>query len=659
MVIKGNARGQAVKLALHLIRTDTNERMLVREFRGVVAESVVEALREMEAVASGARSRRPFYHASINTRDDEVMTDRQKARAIDRLEEELGLTGQPRVVVEHVKQGREHLHIAWCRIDGETMTAIPDNHNFRRHEIVARELEREFGHARVQGAHHEREGVERPARCSTHAEMQQAERSRITPEVSKARLRELWNASDSGRSFAAALEDAGWVLAQGDRRGFVALDPAGEVRAVNKDITGLTAARVRERLADIDADRLPSVEDARDRIRLRQRDMGSAAVAEPACELVRDDTVRETAAVQRSRAIEADKAAEELDLEASPQHRDAQPRRMEATGNAAAEPARAPQTRDHAANDIARALEALALTDPMRFAAAASLAREAVWRSPPSPSLPLEISRPLAAPSSPAPVRQPEQARAAEPARSLGLSLSFTVSGTAQQARGQHLDRPPPPVEKPGPVRELQRFRKPPAEPETGLRQKAVRMGRTMLTQLAGRLDKGMEGWMGRRQARSEGRQRERTEPTLDAAPAPKSSRAALALDGRQVHHRPGPSRTTQPAQSVGRAAPPRPVQRLVEHRPSKSADTRQQDEADRLSRIEAESRQRQADRLAQWQKRVGFENAMREIDQKARGMWDRYEDVGRQELQERDLGDANDRDRDHDGSRERGGPSF
>jgi hypothetical protein len=275
MVIKGGSRAGAVDLAKHLQRVDTNERMVVRELDGVVAGNLDDALREMEAVAAGARSRKPFYHASINTPRNEALTEDQKTVAIERLETSLGLTGQPRVVVEHVKMGRAHLHIAWSRIDGETLKAIPDGHNYRKHEEVARALEREFGHQRVQGAHHERDGVERPARRPSHGETRQAERSGITPEEAKAQLRALWESADTGKAFAAALDDAGWVLAQGDKRGFVALDPTGEVRAVNKDITGLSAAKVRERLADLDADRLPDVDEARAHLRDRRRDLGT------------------------------------------------------------------------------------------------------------------------------------------------------------------------------------------------------------------------------------------------------------------------------------------------------------------------------------------------------------------------------------------------
>src|SRR5271154_766170 len=144
MVIKGKSVAGATRLAVHLERTDTNEQMHVLEMRGVAATDLRGALKEMEAVASACPNcKKPFYHASINTRADERLTDEQRMQAIDRLEKELGLTDQPRVVVVHEKEGREHCHIVWSRIDAEKMRTISDSHNFRKHELVARELERE------------------------------------------------------------------------------------------------------------------------------------------------------------------------------------------------------------------------------------------------------------------------------------------------------------------------------------------------------------------------------------------------------------------------------------------------------------------------------------------------------------------------------------
>jgi len=263
MVIKGNARKGAKSLAEHVQRTDTNERIEVAEIRGVVAEDVLGALKEMEAVACCARTGKPLYHASINTRADERLTPEQRAQAIDRLEEALSLTGQPRVVVIHEKQGREHCHVIWSRIDFEHSRAIRMDHNYRTHEIVARELEKEFGHAHVQGAHVERDGKERPARTPGHDEMQQAARTGLKPKQAKEQITALWQSTDSGQAFKTAIETQGWLLARGDRRDFVVVDPQGGTHSLARRVEGAKAKDVRARMADLDANALPTVEQGR------------------------------------------------------------------------------------------------------------------------------------------------------------------------------------------------------------------------------------------------------------------------------------------------------------------------------------------------------------------------------------------------------------
>lgn len=269
MVIKGGARGGPAKLAIHLERTDTNEKMHVAEMRGVAAKDLDGALREMDALGAALNTHRTLYHASINTRGDERMTPEQKAVAIDRLEERLGLTGQPRVVVEHTKKDRDHIHIVWSRTDLEHMRAIRCDHNYRTHEQVARDLEREFGHARVQGAHVEREGKARPARTPGHDEMQQAERTGLSPREAKEWITGLWRATDSGKAFKAAIEGQGWILARGDRRDFVLIDRSGHVHSLARRIEGATAADIRSRMADVDRDSLPRVTAAQKTVRAR------------------------------------------------------------------------------------------------------------------------------------------------------------------------------------------------------------------------------------------------------------------------------------------------------------------------------------------------------------------------------------------------------
>lgn len=263
MIVKGKARSGASDLAAHLLRTDQNERVSVVELRGVAASGLDAALREMAAHSAGTRCARPLYHASVNTAPGELLDPLQAMRAIDRLERELGLAGQPRAIVQHVKNGRTHLHAVWDRIDLAQGKAIHDGHNYRRHETVARALEREFCHARIQGAHVERQGRQRPARTPSHAEMQQAARTGLTPQQAKAAITRLWRASSGGQGFAAALHAEGWMLARGDRRDFVLLDPAGELHGLSRRIEGATAAMIRVGMADLDPASLPTVAEAR------------------------------------------------------------------------------------------------------------------------------------------------------------------------------------------------------------------------------------------------------------------------------------------------------------------------------------------------------------------------------------------------------------
>jgi hypothetical protein len=256
-------------LAVHLTRTDTNERAEVREIRGTVAEDLRGALLEMEATAAGTRSTKPFYHGSINTRADERLTEDQRMQAIDRLEKALGLSGQARVVVIHEKEGREHCHIVWSRVDLDRMTVISDSHNYRKHEEVARALEREFGHERVQGAHVERDGKPRPERTPSHAEMLQADRTGMGPKEAKERITAAWRATQTGKEFAVALWNDGFVLARGDRRDFVVIDPYGGTHSLARRIEGAKAKDIRERMADLEIDRLPNVLDAKEIQRAR------------------------------------------------------------------------------------------------------------------------------------------------------------------------------------------------------------------------------------------------------------------------------------------------------------------------------------------------------------------------------------------------------
>ena len=270
MIIKGKSRAGPGALAAHLGNAEKNERVRLLETRGTVANDLRGALIEMDAVAAGTRCEKPLYHAAISPGPPHRLTAEQRNEAINALEEKLGLTGHARVVVLHEKLGREHVHVVWSRIDVGEMRAVSDSHNYRKHEEVARDLERRFGHERVQGAHAEREEPDgakmlRPDRTPSRSELRQEERSGIKGKDVKAEVSAVFRASDGPEAFKAALEERHYQLARGDRRDYVVVDKAGGVHSLARRIETMKAADLREYISPLDGEQLPTVAEARTR----------------------------------------------------------------------------------------------------------------------------------------------------------------------------------------------------------------------------------------------------------------------------------------------------------------------------------------------------------------------------------------------------------
>jgi hypothetical protein len=279
VIINGGSRSNWRFFSKHLVRADENEHVNVTEIRGLAAETVPDAFRELDALASGTRTKNFFYHANLNPREGESLTPEQWERAIDTLESALGLEGQSRFVVEHEKEGRTHRHVIWSRIDPDTLTAISDSHNYAKHEQAARALEAEFGLEAVQGVHGRDQDIERPDRRPENWEKFRGHGSGIDPEAVKAELTQLWHQADSGQAFAAALEERGYLLAKGDRRDFCVIDAAGHSHSLARRIDGAKAKDIRARMADIDRDALPSVAEASEMMKARPDDTAPASIA--------------------------------------------------------------------------------------------------------------------------------------------------------------------------------------------------------------------------------------------------------------------------------------------------------------------------------------------------------------------------------------------
>ena len=251
MILHGNQRGGYKDLAVHLMKPE-NERVVVHDLRGFVADDLTGAFQESYAISKGTRCTQHLFSLSLNPPEEADVSAQEFEAAIDQAEHRLGLNDQPRAIIFHDKRGvdgelRRHAHAVWCRIDTGTMKAVHLPHTHRKLREVSRELYRAHGWRMPDGL---RDSKLRDVRNMSLEEWQQAKRNGQNPKEVKALFQDCWAVSDGRAAFAAALSDKGYVLAQG-KRGHVAVDHNGEVYPVSRWV-GMKAKDVRARLGNHD-----------------------------------------------------------------------------------------------------------------------------------------------------------------------------------------------------------------------------------------------------------------------------------------------------------------------------------------------------------------------------------------------------------------------
>ncbi|GLQ25445.1 relaxase/mobilization nuclease domain-containing protein [Sulfitobacter pacificus] len=261
MILKGSERGGANALATHLMNDRDNDHLSMVELRGFVSDTLSGALSEAHAISKATRCKQFMFSLSLNPPKDHTATEEEFLQAADRAEQALGLDGQPRAIVIHEKEGRRHAHVVWSRIDADEMKAINLSHFKNKLRDLSRDLFLDYGWVLPDGL--ATYGNKSPLNF-TLEEWQQAKRQGVDPREIKQAFQQAWQRSDGVIGLCNALEERGYFLAKGDRRGFVALDVEGQVYSLAK-WTGLKAKDVSAKLGS--PNDLPSVDDTRLRIR--------------------------------------------------------------------------------------------------------------------------------------------------------------------------------------------------------------------------------------------------------------------------------------------------------------------------------------------------------------------------------------------------------
>lgn len=246
MILKASQRAGGQDLAAHLMRTDENEHVSLHELRGFASDNLKGAFKEVEAVSHGTQCRQYLFSLSLSPPPDARVSADDFEMTIDRIEDRLGLSGQPRAIVFHEKEGRRHAHCVWSRIDAETMTA--KHMSFFKTKLMAmsRDLYLENGWTMPRGLEN---AAERNPTNFSLAEWQQAKRQNIDPRWLKQTMQDCWKHADNRQAFTNGLQERGLFLAKGDKRGFVVLDHRGDVWSLPR-MLDLKTKEVRARLGD-------------------------------------------------------------------------------------------------------------------------------------------------------------------------------------------------------------------------------------------------------------------------------------------------------------------------------------------------------------------------------------------------------------------------
>lgn len=247
---------------------DKNDRVEVWGIRGDIERNLPETLDDWRSDALGTRCGKPLYHAQFSPDPDRILSRQEWDKVFEQFEKALGFDKQPRVIVFHENEDRQHIHAVYSRMD-ENGRAIRDSWNYVCHEKAAREIEKILNLDKTQGVFINRNG-ERPERTPSQAAIQQASRLNLDLKQIKSEVSKLYQYADNGHAFVAALESEGYKLARGDLGSYVIVDKVGGVHSLLRNVD-VKADHLHNTLRDYCLQNLPSVQAAQSEQQLRQQ----------------------------------------------------------------------------------------------------------------------------------------------------------------------------------------------------------------------------------------------------------------------------------------------------------------------------------------------------------------------------------------------------
>ncbi len=261
---RGHSFKGAGQYYLHDKKADTDERVEwtythnlptddPHKAMGYMAYTAMNAdrLKHQAGIAkTGRKSKaKPVYSYSLSWHPEQQPDQQTMQEAAMEVLEKLGFKDHEAVFVAHNDTDHSHVHVVCNVVHPETGRVVAPSYDYITTSNWAENLELEGGkiYCEQRVINNEKRISEakqdRQLGMVKHRE-QKLDRAQI--------IQDLFEQSDSGKSFQAALETEGYTLAKGDRRSFILVDEEGKTHSLYRQIKGLKAKDINPRLKDIE-----------------------------------------------------------------------------------------------------------------------------------------------------------------------------------------------------------------------------------------------------------------------------------------------------------------------------------------------------------------------------------------------------------------------
>ncbi len=269
MVPRIAQRGYSFKGAglyyLHDKGAMTSERVGVTLTLNVTSRTPEGALKEMAwtdmhkndlRAASGSRAGRKasagnVYSYSLAWAIGETPSVEDMEAAAMQTLKALGLQEHQALMVEHKDTEHVHIHVIANLVHPQTGRVA----NVYKDQLTLSKWAQDY---------EERTGrVHCAARVENNAAREEGAyvKHKDNPAAHAPSIEELYASCDSGKAFRNALEEVGYRLGRGDRRGFIVMDQSGKIHSLSRQLKGQRAKDIKAYMSDLDISSLPSAKE--------------------------------------------------------------------------------------------------------------------------------------------------------------------------------------------------------------------------------------------------------------------------------------------------------------------------------------------------------------------------------------------------------------